>query len=105
MDSGQIEGVTRHRSWQGTTLVYAIGFVWGCIRLPALALMVVMEPVVCGVLSAISTVTLLVALFFGLIVKPPHFPMWGMLAFSLGSAGLLVPYYALTRLFSSSARR
>lgn len=74
--------------------------IWNGVRFPALALMSVMEPILTGVLSAVSALSLIVALFFGLVVKPPHFPFWSMIGFSAGCALLIVPYYLLMRLFT-----
>ena len=74
---------------------------WHVIRLPALALLVVMEPLVCGVLSAIAMLGVIFALFYEFLVKLPHFPFWMMLGISAGFALLLIPYYLLIRLFSS----
>ena len=74
--------------------------IWNGIRFPALAMLSVMDPIVTGVLSAMSALSLVVALFFGLVVKPPHFPFWSMIGFSAGCALLIVPYYLLMRLFS-----
>jgi hypothetical protein len=74
---------------------------WHTIRLPSVALLVVMEPVVCGVLSMIAVLGVLTAFFFEFLIKLPHFPFWMMLGISTGFAVLLVPYYLLIRLFST----
>jgi len=78
--------------------------IWNAVRFPALAILSVMEPIVTGALSALSALSLIVALFFGLVVKPPHFPLWSMIGFSAGCALLIVPYYLLMRLFSYEPR-
>lgn len=78
----------------------ALRLVWTAIRMPVLSVLVVMEPVVCGVLSAIAVLGVLVALFFQFVVGLPDFPFGMMLGVSAGLAFLLVPYYLLIRLFS-----
>jgi hypothetical protein len=40
------------------------------------------------------------AFLFKLSRAAPHFPFWGMLAFSVGCALLLMGYHAIIRLFS-----
>lgn len=79
----------------------ALRFVWNAIRMPVLSLLVVLEPVVCGVLSALAVLGVLVALFFEFVVRLPDFPFWMMLGLATGLAALLVPYYLLIRLFST----
>ena len=64
--------------------------------------LVILEPIVTFVLAALALLGLLTTLFFYL-VGPPNFPVWTMLALSLGFAIALVPYHALTRMLSSPA--
>ena len=96
--SVEMDSVGRHRS--GAALRWGLGVVWNCVRFPALALLAVMEPIVTGALAALSAFTFFVALFFGLIVKPPHFPLSGLLGLSAGCAVLILPYYLLMRLLT-----
>jgi len=79
----------------------ALRLAWHAIRLPCLALLVVMEPLVRSVLSTIAVLGVIFACFFAFLVKLPHFPFWMMLGISAGFAFLLVLYYLLIRLFSS----
>ena len=90
------------RHWLRGPVAGVFNILWTGIRLPALALLLVMEPLVCGVLSGVAALGVLCTLFFGLLVRPPHFPFWLMLGISAGIALLMIPYYALIRLFSSS---
>lgn len=78
----------------------ALRLVWHTIRLPALALLATMEPLVCRLLSLVAMLGVLTALFWQFVVKPPHFPFWIVLGVSVGIALLQVPYYLLIRLFS-----
>jgi hypothetical protein len=68
---------------------------------PVLMLLVILEPLVTFVLGALALSGLLTTLFFYL-VGPPEFPVWTMLALSLGFAIALVPYHALIRLLSNT---
>lgn len=75
---------------------------WHAVRLPILATLLVLEPLARVVLSSVAVLGILMALFFEFVVRLPHFPFGLMLTISVGSATLLVPYYLLIRLFSSS---
>jgi hypothetical protein len=88
-------------NWLAATGRGALRLTWHTIRLPALALLVTMEPLVCGLLSLLAMLGVLTALFWEFVVKPPHFPFWIVLGVSVGFALLQVPYYLLIRLFSA----
>jgi hypothetical protein len=64
-------------------------------------LLVILEPLITFVLAALALLGLLTTLLFYL-VGPPEFPVWTMLALSLGFAIALVPYHALIRLLSDA---
>lgn len=86
-------------------LIAAAGFFtlrlgWHAIRLPLLTLLVILEPFVRTILMAIAMLGVLITLFYEFVVRLAHFPFWLMLALSIGSALLLLPYYALIRLLS-----
>jgi len=80
---------------------HPIRWLWRVACLPALMLLVILEPLVTFVFAALALLGLLTTLFFYL-VGPPAFPVWTMLALSLGFAILLVPYHALIRLLSNT---
>ena len=69
--------------------------------LPFLLLLVMLEPLISFMLTALAVLGLLTTLFFYL-VGPPEFPVWTMFALSLGFAIALVPYHALIRLLSDA---
>jgi hypothetical protein len=69
--------------------------------LPVLLLLVILEPVVTFVLAALALLGVLTTLFFYLVGRP-GFPVWTMLALSLGCAIALVPYHALIRVLSNT---
>ena len=81
--------------------VHSIRWLWRAACLPVLMLLVILEPLVTFVLSALALLGILTTLFFYL-VGPPEFPVWTMLALSLGLGIALVPYYALIRLLSNT---
>jgi len=79
----------------------ALLLLWTAIRLPIVTLLIILEPFVTLVLMAIATLGVLTCLFHEFLLKDPHFPFWLMLGMSIGSALLLLPYYALIRIFST----
>jgi hypothetical protein len=81
----------------------SLRWLWRAACLPVLMVLVILEPLVTFVLAALALLGLLTTLFFYL-VGPPDFPVWTMLALSLGFAIALVPYHALIRLLSPPAR-
>ena len=76
-----------------------LGFVWQLITIPVLTLLVIVEPIVTFVLAGLALLGVLTTLFFKL-AGPPGFPVWTMLAISVGFAIALVPFHALIRLLS-----
>jgi len=77
-----------------------VAILWQLIRLPVLALLVVLEPLVRLLLGACALIAVLCAFFFKLASNRPDFPFWGTLGFSLGCVALLAAYHALIRVFS-----
>jgi hypothetical protein len=64
---------------------------WHLVRLPTVALLVILEPIVAFVCGALALLGVLATIFFKLVAAP-HFPMWTMLAISLGFFFVLVLY-------------
>src|SRR5580704_3548245 len=81
--------------------VRVIQSLWRVAVIPVLLALVIVEPVVTFLLAGLALLGLLVTLFFHL-VGPPGFPVWTMLALSLGFAIVLLPYHALIRLLSKN---
>ena len=73
---------------------------WQAIRLPTVAFLVIIEPIVRVVLAGGALLLVLTAFFYRLFTHVPHFPFWGMLAMGVGSMLLLMLYYAILRLLS-----
>lgn len=74
---------------------------WQCVRVPAVLLLVILEPVVSFVLSALALLGVLTALFWKLL-GPPHFPFFLVLSISLGFELALALYRALLRLLGAT---
>lgn len=80
----------------------SIRWLWRAVCLPLLMVLVILEPLVTLALGELALFGLLTTLFFYL-VGPPEFPVWTMLALSIGFAVALVPYHASIRLLSAPA--
>ena len=72
---------------------------WQAVRLPALAFLITLLPVVHIIFGSVALLGVLTAFFFKFL-GAPKFPFWGMLSFSLGCALVLMAYHGLMRLFS-----
>jgi hypothetical protein len=68
-----------------------IRWLWLVVRLPALMLLVILEPVVALVCGGLSLLGLFTTVFFNLIAAP-HFPTWTMLTISISFGLALVLY-------------
>jgi len=95
----------RHETRDSQSWIVAAGrgamrLSWHTIRLPILTLLVLMEPLVCWLLSLAAILGVLTALFWELFSPRSHFPFWTVLAISVGIGMLQIPYYVLVRLFS-----
>ena len=73
---------------------------WDLIRLPALAVLTLLEGVVTTVLGGVTFFGLLTALFFTFATPVGHFPFWTVVGVSAAGAVALVLYYALIHLLS-----
>ena len=73
---------------------------WHTFRLPALMLLVILEPVVTFVLGALALLGVLTTILYWAL-KIPHFPGWTMLALSLGFGFASVGYQFLIRILSA----
>jgi hypothetical protein len=78
----------------------ALRLAWLSVRLPVLSVLVVLEPFVSTILSALTVLGVFFALFFRFLVRLPHFPFWTMLGVSVGCATILMLYYGIIRILS-----
>ena len=91
----------RHAFWVRRVLGATSRILWALVRLPLLAILVVMEPIVCGLLWLFSALGLVGALFYEFLIKDPRFPFWLTIGLSIALAALVGIYQALIRLLGS----
>lgn len=86
----------RRESPRGRKLAWSMLWIlWQIVRLPVLAVLLVLEPFVSLVLTAFGFLGIVVALILRFTGDLPHFPFWLMIAFSVGAILLLMAYHAL----------
>jgi len=73
---------------------------WQVVRLPVLAVLLVLEPFASLILTAFGFLGIVVALILKFSGDLPHFPFWTMMAFSIGALLLLMAYHSLIGIFS-----
>ena len=81
-------------------LAGVLWLIWQAIRLPLLALLKILEPIISTVLAAAALLGTLTALFWKLASDRAHFPFFGVLALSIGCFLLLTLYHGAIRLLS-----
>jgi hypothetical protein len=90
-------------TWGPVTLGVLAGLlwlIWQAIRVPVLALLMILEPIVSTVLVAAALLGTLTALFWRLASDRSDFPFVGVLALSVGCFLLLTLYHGAIRLLS-----
>ena len=86
---------------RGRTLAWSVLWVlWQVVRLPVLAVLLVLEPFVNLVLTAFGFLGIVIALILKFSGDLPHFPFWMMMAFSTCAILLLMAYHALIGILS-----
>ena len=85
----------------GRLALSVLAAVWAVARLPVLALLVILEPVVRFLLAGLALLVTLDALFFAALRPLSAFPFWGMLGFAVACVALLAVYHAALRVFST----
>jgi hypothetical protein len=73
---------------------------WGIVRLPLVAILVVLEPVVTTAFVCIAVAGVISSVVFRFSGVTPHFPFWWMLASSAACGLVPVVYQRLIRLLS-----
>ena len=74
---------------------------WAVIRLPILALLVILEPLIRVLLAGSALLITLTAFFYKLVMPHAPVPFWGMLGIAVGCVMILALCYALLRLLSA----
>lgn len=82
---------TSRRSWPTT----CARILWDIVRLSVLTVLLVLEPLVSLILTAVAVFGLAAAVILQLSGNLPHYPFWGMVAFSAGSLLALTAYRTL----------
>lgn len=80
-------------------IVVGLLLAWHAVRVVICALLVLFEPLLRIVLVPIAFLGFVVTLIFGFMIDAPHFPKWGMLAFSVGALLLYWLYLGVMGLF------
>jgi hypothetical protein len=102
MYSTSIDEPIRHPSWARQVLGVTLRSLWALVRLPVLTILIVLEPIVCGLLWLFSAFGLVGALFYEFLVKDPRFPFWPTIGLSIGLAFIVGLYQALIRLLGGT---
>jgi hypothetical protein len=84
----------------GRIALETIAVAWRVIRLPVLALVVILEPIITFALAGLALLGVLISIFFKL-VGPADFPMWTMLGISIGFVMVLILVQASIRTLSA----
>jgi uncharacterized membrane protein len=85
---------------QPETLTRGAQALWNIARFPALALLVVLEPLASFLLAGAALLCFLMAFFFKWTGADPRFPFWGMISISIVLSLALLLYEALIALLS-----
>ena len=82
-------------------LVALLWLAWQALRVPLLTLLVILEPIVSFLLTALALLIALTALLWAFADSKPNFPFWTVLAGSLACVLVLALYHALMRALSA----
>lgn len=86
---------------RGRPLAWSILWIlWQVVRMPVLAVLVVLEPFVSLVLTGFGFLGIVMALILKFSGDLPHFPFWLTMTFSVGAILLLMAYHLLIGIFS-----
>ena len=90
-------------AWRSMALGVLAGLLWllwQVIRVPGLALLTILEPIVSTALVAAALLGTLTAIFWKLASNRSDFPFLGVIALSVGCFLLLTLYHGVIRLLS-----
>jgi hypothetical protein len=88
------------RSVAASVALGILWILWHAVRIPTLAILLILEPVVTLVLWGAALLGLLTSLLFEFSGVAPDFPLAFMLCMSVGCAVLVMAYHALLNLLS-----
>lgn len=88
------------RSVAADVVCGVLWILWHAVRIPILALLLILEPVVALVLWGAALLGVLTSLLFEFSGATPDFPFTLMISISIGCAVLAMAYHALVRLLS-----
>ena len=74
--------------------------VWSIVRIPILAFLIVLEPVVSFALAGLALTGILMAFLWKWTSADPRFPFWAMLGIAIGLGVALFLYEGLINFFS-----
>ena len=86
------------RGW--TLALSLLWILWQIVRLPLLAVLIVLEPFVSLVLTGFGFLGIVMAFILKFSGDLPHFPYWLTISSSVGAILLLMAYHLLIRIFS-----
>lgn len=86
---------TWRASW--SALAYLALAAWQVVRVAICAVLVLIEPLLTITLVPLAFLSFVITVIFGFLLGAPHFPRWGMLAFSVG---LVLVYWLFLGLMS-----
>lgn len=72
---------------------------WNAVRLPVLMALLMFQPLINFIFTALAMLGILMSFFFKAVALP-HFPFWTMLSISLGFGVLVLVYQALVHVLS-----
>ena len=102
MNAREIEDLPPLRTFTERAVWAALCTAWKLIRFPAVALMIILEPVVRLLLAGFALLVTLTALFLKLVMPTQaHAPFWTLLAIAVGCMAVLTVYYAILRFLSA----
>jgi hypothetical protein len=101
MNSHTLSYDSRHELLRRWSLAWSVLWVlWQVVRLPVLAVLLVLEPFVSLILTGFGFLGIAIALILKFSGDLPHFPFWLVVEFSVCAILLLIAYHALTVLLS-----
>ena len=101
MQTNASTGYTHPRKTRAETSIRAVArILWQALRLPVLAVLLVLEPFISLILVGAAAIGIIAGLTLRCSGDIPDFPFWTMAALSLGAILLLMAYHILITVLS-----